>query len=220
MPGFSLAYIVILSGVLAPSLVALFATRDDQGKNLSVDRARRTTPTLLGDADHALTVFDPRELLGFRGSGFETLTYGRICCSRRALIPRIASKSSTRSNGPLFSRNCTMAFAVDAPTPGNCASSAAVAVFRSSGLAGGSFLAATPEAITKPQQNRSKSHIVNFVFIAQRSAHVAQSQTRPRIIPLSRLAAPACVTTRAPNCFDLGHLGWASYSVTAPKSPA
>src|SRR5690242_11854452 len=71
-------------------------------------------------------------------------------------MPRIASRSSTRWNGPLFWRNCTMALAVAGPIPGTCANCAAVAVFRSSGFAGGVFLASAALAVNRAQQSSRK----------------------------------------------------------------
>ena len=57
------------------------------------------------------------------------------------LIPRIASKSSTRRNRPLFCRASIILFAVTGPTPGNSSNSLIVAAFEIDRLSRGRLLA-------------------------------------------------------------------------------
>src|ERR1700675_1957921 len=84
----------------------------------------------------------------------------------------MASKSSTRSNGPLFSRNCTIAFAVLGPIPGSCWSCSSVAVFTSIGFAGGFFCALAKET--------SSTH-------AARSPQRSVSVTALRLVSITRI---------------------------------
>src|ERR1700722_7603662 len=57
-------------------------------------------------------------------------------------IPRMASRSSTRWKGPLFSRKLTIDFAVAGPMPGTCCNCSTEAELRSTGFAGGFFFCA------------------------------------------------------------------------------
>ncbi len=59
------------------------------------------------------------------------------------LIPLIASKSSTRRNGPLFTRKFTIAAAVLGPIPGTNCNCSTLAEFKSRAFAGGAFFCAT-----------------------------------------------------------------------------
>ena len=75
----------------------------------------------------------------------------------------MASRSSTRRNGPLFSRKLTIDFAVAGPMPGTCCNSSAEAELRFTGFAGGFFFcprAASPkrkssDAAAKINANRA-----------------------------------------------------------------
>src|SRR5277367_1006099 len=88
--------------------------------------------------------------------------YGRIFSSFVSEMPRIASKSSTRWNRPVFVRNWMMAFAVVGPTPGSSSSSFADARLMSIGCVGGFFVAKAEAASIR---NTDTVKIVNFAAV-------------------------------------------------------
>jgi len=91
--------------------------------------------------------------------------YGRNVSNRFVLIPRIASKSSTRRNRPLFCRASMILCAVTGPTPGNSSNSLIVAAFRSIGFVGGFFFPwanAIPDTKASKRRNEKKLCLDNL----------------------------------------------------------
>lgn len=123
----------------------------------------------------------------------------------------MASRSSRRRNGPLFSRKRTISLASAGPIPGTVLSSSTVARLRSSGFSGGCFL------------------------VCARQSAAAASRSNPARTP-SSLSAPAvtCPRTRRTDGPGFGliatrfpsfeatqsALPLASYTLSGPKSAA